>query len=157
MMREIISLPLVLIQFEGTVEVVYRRNESAFESGFDLFESLGFDSIQCLSYPTITAVIKDSDGNGYYTSSGWIQVLSNELYNEKEVQPKMEPIEVDVNPIFEKLGIPFFTLGYPSTLYYASCDNLKGHAKSIWRAQAFMVTHPSRINSETIEYVLGLE
>lgn len=151
-------IPFVLNSKKGFVEVEYSKNESASESGFDLFESLGFDSKRCIGYPTIKASIQDYEGSGYYTASGWIQMISNQLFaDEYDVNPVNELIELDVNPTFEALGVPFFALGYPAVLYDAPCDNLRGYVKSRWRAQTFMVTHPSRINNDTIEYILGFE
>ena len=62
---------------------------------------------------------------------------------------------VDVHPIFEKLGVPFFAIGFPAEIYDAPCDNLGNLGKLEWIADTFLVTMPSRINNNSISRITG--
>jgi hypothetical protein len=50
-----ITLPFVLNRKSGVLEVSYEPNQSAAQSGFDLFAGGGFDVDICIGYPTMRA------------------------------------------------------------------------------------------------------
>lgn len=151
-----IEIPFVLNSNTGTVEVSYKENKSASDSGFDLLKGLGFDVDMCIGYPTMHACIKDFNGTGYGNLSGWIQIITGKYYSSLQDEvPSQVVSEADISDSMRKLGVPFFAFGYPAEIYDAPCNNLRNFARLQWIADTFLVTHPSRINDDTISYVVG--
>lgn len=151
-----IQIPFTLNYKSGMVEVCYEENTNANKSGFDLLKGLPFDVEMCKGYPTMKAYIKDYEGTGYYNSSAWIQIVTDKYYLSLEDKKPCKVIsEVDVHDNMRKLGVPFFSYGYPAEIYDAPCNNLGSYAKLDWIADTFLVTQPSRINDETISYIAG--
>lgn len=156
MSNSMLQIPFVLNSKQGNVEVCYEVNNSASKSGFDLFKKLGFDVKMCIGYPTMHAYIKNYAGTGYYTSSAWIQIITDKFYESLDDNlPVQEVSEVDVHPNMRKLGVPFFSFGYPAEIYDAPCNNLGEYKRLKWIADTFLVTQPSRINNDTISCLLG--
>lgn len=150
------TIPFVLNHKTGALKIEYKANQSAEESGFDLFAGLGFDAAICLGYPTMHAYVSSFEGTGYYTASAWIQIVTRREFSSVDAT---EPIyivpSVDTYPTLEELGVPFFAFGYPAEIFDAPCDNLNSLAKLEWIADTFLVTLPSRVNHYTISYVAG--
>ncbi|MBQ1786251.1 MAG: hypothetical protein II005_05945 [Turicibacter sp.] len=152
------QIPFTLNNKHGVIEVCYNENRDVTESGFDLLKGLGFDVNMCLGYPTIHAYFKNYEGTGYYKSSGWIQIINNKYYSSLEdTLPCKISCEVDIDDTMRKLKVPFFSYGFPAEIYDAPCNNLGDYSKSIWTAETFLVTYPSRINDNTISYILGFK
>lgn len=151
-----VQMPFVLNNRKGLVEVCYKENNSANESGFDLLKGLGFDVDMCIGYPTMHGYIKEYAGTGYSNSSAWIQIITDIYYSSLEDEVPSEILsEVDISDNMRKLGVPFFAFGYPSEIYDAPCNNLGNFARLKWIADTFLVTQPSRINNNMISYVIG--
>lgn len=151
-----IQIPFTLNEKVGTVEVCYKENKSANESGFDLLKGLGFDMDMCIGYPTMHGYIKNFNGTGYSNSSAWIQIIEDKYYSSlQDEEPCKVLKEVDISENMRKLGVPFFAFGYPSEIFDAPCYNLRNYARLEWIADTFLVTQPSRINNNTISYLLG--
>lgn len=151
-----IQIPFVLNNRSGTVEVFYEANKNEIKSGFDLLKGLPFDVKMCIGYPTMRAYIKNFSGTGYHTASAWIQIITDEFYTKlQDDNPTQVITEVDIDDNMRKLGIPFFAMGYPAEIYDAPCNNLGKDARLKWVADTFLVTQPSRINDNTISYLLG--
>jgi hypothetical protein len=152
----VLEIPFVLNNKNGIAEARYEVNTSAQKSGFDLLKGLDFSSEICRGYPTMYAYIKDYNGTGYSAASAWIQIITDRFYSSIGDKTPCEVVsEVDVSDSFRDLGVPFFAFGYPSEIYDAPCNNLGGYARLEWAAETFMVTYPSRINNETITFLLG--
>lgn len=152
------QIPFVLNNKTGTVEVCYEINKDPNKSGFNLLKNLSFDVDMCIGYPTMHAYIKEFNGTGYYTASAWIQVITDEFYSSlKDDIPTQILSEIDISDNMRKLGVPFFALGYPAEIYDAPCNNLGKYARLKWIADTFLVTQPSRINNNTISYLLGFQ
>lgn len=149
------QIPFVLNGRKGIVEVYYEENKSADKSGFTLLKELGlgFDANMCIGYPTMRAYIKDYEGTGYYTSSAWIQIITDRFYSSlHDDSPAKVVTGVDVGNNMRKLGVPFFAIGYPAEIYDAPCNNLGKYTRLKWVADTFLVNQP---NDDTISYVLG--
>jgi hypothetical protein len=152
----IIHIPFSSNDKDGTVEVCYKENKSASESGFDLLKGLGFDIEKCIGYPTMHAYIKNFNGTGYSCSSAWIQIITDNYFSSlNDELPSKVISEADISNNMRKLGVPFFAFGYPSEIYDAPCNNLGYHARLEWIADTFLVTQPNRINNNTISYLIG--
>ena len=156
-MKDSISKILFILNGKkGIVEVYYEANNSVSKSGFDLLDGIGFDVEMCIGYPTMRAYVKDYEGTGYYTASAWIQIITKKFfYSSKDSIPTQVVSEADVSDNMQKLGVPFFSFGYPAEIYDAPCNNLGRSASLEWIADTFFVTFPSRINNDTISYLLG--
>lgn len=101
-----IEIPFILNNRTGTVEVCYKENRSAGESGFDLLKGLGFEVEMCIGYPTMHACIKSFNGTGYYNSSAWIQIITDKYYSSLEDEVAFQVLsEVDVSNNMRKMGI----------------------------------------------------
>lgn len=134
-----IPIPFTLNNKIGTVEVFYEENKSSNKSGFDLLKGLPFNMEMCRGYPTIKAYIKDYEGTGYYSSSAWIQIITDKYYvSFKDDRPCKILSEVDINDNMRKLWVPFFAFGYPAEIYDAPCNNLGSYAKLEWIAHTFL-------------------
>lgn len=150
------QIPFVLNDRTGIVEVCYEENKNSNESGFELLKGLGFDVEMCKGYPTMHAYIKSFNGTGYYTSSAWIQIITDKFYSSLQDDiPEDVLSEVDISENMRKLGVPFLAIGNPAEIYDAPCNNLGKYARLEWIADTFLVTHPSRMNDNTISYILG--
>lgn len=138
-----VQVPLVLNNRPGTIEVCYKENKSANESGFDLLKGLGFDVDMCIGYPTMHGYIKEYGGTGYSNASAWIQIITDKYYSSLQDGIPSEVLsELDINDNMRKLGIPFFAFGYPAEIYDAPCNNLGNFARLKWITDTFLVTQP---------------
>ena len=80
-MNKILHIPFELRGISNIVEVVYKANDSASESGFDALEDLPFDPNLCIGYPVMNAYIKDMKNTGYRRLCGWM-FLSTKMCSE---------------------------------------------------------------------------
>lgn len=152
------EIPFTLNNKPGVLEIVYQPNRSIAESGFDLLAGLGFDVQMAIGYPTMRARVRSFEGSGYSTASAWIQVITRrEFASVNDSNPGAIVTSVDVNETFDKLGVPFFCLGYPAEIYDAPCCNLGDCGKLEWVADTFFVTMPSRINDHTVGFLAGFQ
>lgn len=143
------AIPFLLNDRNGCIEVEYKENTDIQESGFDMFSPNDFDPNIALGYPTMHAYVKEYEGTGYRTSSGWIQILRSSYYRTVSEQvPLSSEICIDY-------GKPFFAYGYPSEIYDAPASNLNSHAKMNWIADTFFVPLPARWNNHTISFLCG--
>lgn len=147
------AIPFELNGRCGTLDVVYGPNDSVEASGFDLLGHLGFDVNLCIGYPVMQGTIADFGGTGYYTASAFIQVISSERRSADGVVRKS--VEIDANPTLVQMGVPFFAMGYPASIYDAPCNNLGTDEHLRWRAHTYFVTMPSPINHGIISFVAG--
>jgi len=162
------QIPFVLNGKKGITEVSYGVNESSAASGFDLLkdllEDIHFEPGMCVGYPTMHAYVKSYEGSGYAALCAWIQIATNRLFSSlEELSPAVTFSRVDGDSTLMKQGVPFFAWGYPAEIYDAPALNLlywnrhspKKYERLEWIADTFLVTFPSRINNDTVSYLLG--
>jgi len=138
------------------IEVIYKRNESASESGFDALLDLPFDSELCVGYPTIHARIKDMANTGYRRQCAWIQLVKREYYSSDTLlMPDENNLSID-SP-FAVAGVPFYGFGSPAEIYDAPCNNLNGNVWGKWTAYTYLVEYPTRMNEYKIAFLAGFQ
>lgn len=148
-MRE---LPFVLHGRSGALVVEYGANEDIEESGFDMFDPSDFDPALALGYPTLQARVERFEGTGYRTATAFIQWLDIERHFDDRVERGRE---LDATPELIRAGIPYFSLGYPATLYDAPAHNMHGADWMRWDATTWLVTMPARWTDFEIQPLAG--
>lgn len=153
-MNKIIHITFCLRGIQNTIEVIYKVNESAEESGFDALLDLPFDPNLCIGYPTIHAFIKNMTNTGYRRLCGWIQLVQREYFSSESLEkPDQNEISIDSNdPAFI-----YFAYGNPAEIYDAPCNNLNGNVKGKWTAYTYLVDIPSRMNGKKLSFLAGFQ
>jgi len=152
-MAKILHIPFVFRGIPNIIEVVYKVNESAAESGFDVL-NLPFDPNLCVGYPVAHAYIKDMVSTGYRRTCGWIQLVKREYYSSETLEnPDENVLSVDTN---DSASI-YIAHGCPAELYDAPCNNLNGNAKGKWTAYTYLVDMPSRMNGYKMYFLAGFQ
>ena len=155
-MKKILQIPFTLMGTPNIIEVDYKANDSANESGFDALLDLPFDPNLCLGYPTMHARVKDMANTGYRRQCGWIQLVKREYYSSCTLSmPDENNLSVD-SPL-TAVGIPFCGFGSPAEIYDAPCNNLNGNAKGKWTAYTYLVEYATRINNFKIVFLAGFQ
>lgn len=93
-------------------------------------------------------------GNRRYC--GFIQFVERTEITAKDGNEYTEKtLSVDVSSDFEKTGNPYYSYGFPASLYDAPCCNLGNCDKLIWRAYTFLTDMPSRMNENCLSFLMG--
>jgi len=153
-MNKVSHLSFNLRGIQNTIEVIYKVNESAKESGFDTLLDLPFDPNLCIGYPTIHAYIKNMASTGYRRSCGWIQLVHREYFSSELLEkPDENEISIDTN-------VPnciYLAFGSPAEIYDAPCNNLNENVKGKWTAYSYLVDIPSRMNGNKLSFLAGFQ
>jgi hypothetical protein len=149
-----LHIPFQLRGILNTIEVVYKTNESASESGFDALLDLPFDQNLCIGYPVIHAYVKEMINTGYRRSCGWIQLVQREYFSLATLdKPDKNELSIDT---YDPVCI-YFAYGYPAEIYDAPCNNLNGNIKGKWTAYTYLVDTPSRMNKNKMTFLGGFQ
>ena len=150
-MNKVLDIPFTLCGIPNLIEVVYKANESAAESGFDAL-NLPFDPNLCIGYPTMHAYIKNMANTGYRRHCGWIQIIKKEYYSSEALDaPDNVSLVIDT---IDPVNI-YFAYGYPAEIYDAPCNNLGSNAKGTWTAYTYLVEIPTRMNNNKLSFLAG--
>lgn len=144
-----LSIPFALCDKKGKLNVEYTINKSAISSGMDMFEGLGFDPNICLGYPVMYASVGFFEGEGYWMSMYYIQLIRLSLF--KKFEDK-EPIKVEIcidNPPEVRGKVPFCAGGSKPSFYDAPSFAKVMGEKVIFEANTYLVTPPSVKNGTT--------
>lgn len=153
-MNKILHVPFELRGVPNIIEVIYKTNDSASESGFDSLLDLPFAPNLCLGYPTMHAYVKDMASRGYRRLCGWIQLVHREYCSSAELNaPDENNITVDTA---DPANI-YFGYGYPAEIYDAPCNNLNGNAKGKWTAFTYLVDTSCRMSGHKIRFLAGFK
>jgi hypothetical protein len=153
-MNKTIHIPFELRGILNTLEVNYKANDSANESGFDAILDIPFDPNLCTGYPVIHARIKDMKNTGNRRLCAWIQLVSREYYSAETLE-KPDEIMLFVDNIDPSCIYTCF--GFPAELYDAPCNLLNGNAKGRWTAFTYLVDIPSVMNGYKMSFLAGFQ
>jgi hypothetical protein len=152
-MNKVLHIPFELRGISNIAEVIYKSNESASESGFDIL-NVPFDPNLCIGYPVLHAYIKDMAATGYRRYCGWIQLVKREYFSSTALaKPDENIVCIDTN---DPASI-YLAYGSPAEIYDAPCYNLNGNVKGIWTAYTYLVDMPSRMNGNTMIFLAGFQ
>ena len=153
-MNKIVHIPFELRGIPNKIEVIYKTNESASESGFDALLDLPFDQDLCIGYPALHAYVKNMNSTGYRRACGWIQLVKREYYSSVLLdQPDEIALSVDTNDP----ACIYLAYGYPAEIYDAPCNNLNGNVKGTWTAYTYLVDMPTRMNGFVMSFLAGFQ
>ena len=147
-----IDIPVRLHGRSETLTVVYERNDSPRRSGFDALD-VPFDRAKCLGYPTVHARFSRMRATGYRRYCGFIQFI--ETVRQKNGAAQTPELSVDVNERADSIGNPYFSYGYPASLYDAPCMNLGDSDALDFTAFTYLVDPPTRMNGNRLAYLAG--
>ena len=153
-MSKILQIPFELRGILNTIEVVYKANESAAESGFDTLLDLPFDPNLCIGYPTIHAYAKNMISTGYRRSCAWIQLIHREYFSSALLE-KPDEDEISIDSMIP--NCIYCAYGSPAEIYDAPCNNLNGNIKGKWTAYTYLVDSPSRMNGFKMIFLTGFQ
>ena len=152
-MDKVLQIPFKLRGIPNIIEVIYKANNSAAESGFDIL-NVPFDPDLCIGYPVVHAYIKNMSSTGYRRSCGWIQLVMREYFSSEELSaPDENILSVDTNDP----ACIYLAYGSPAEIYDAPCCNLNGNAKGKWTAYTYLVDMPSRMNGYKMLCLAGFK
>ena len=80
--------------------------------------------------------------NGY---CGFIQLIQR---TEERGSREQQRLNLDVGEEFRAMGNPYFSYGYPASLFDTPCCNLGDCDRLVWRAFTYLVDPPSRMNGD---------
>jgi hypothetical protein len=152
--NKIIHIAFSLRGIQNTIEIVYKTNENAQESGFDALLDLPFDPRLCIGYPTVHARVKNMPNTGYRRLCGWIQLVQREYFSSESLE-KPDENELSIDSI--KPDCIYAAYGHPAEFYDAPCNNLNGHVKGKWTAYTYLVDIPSRMNDKKLSFLAGFQ
>ncbi len=144
----------IKVQFTDTQEtltVEYKENTDPHKAGFDVLK-LPFPIEDSLGYPVIHAFFRDMKATGYRRYCGFIQFIEREDTKNGVIH---RDFSVDVTPDLEKACIPYFSYGFPASLFDAPCRNLRDSDSLTWTAYTYLVEMPTRMNDGQIKYLAG--
>ena len=88
---------------------------------------------------------------GYKRYCGFIQFVQRvEHRNECENRTKLF---LDVDDYFNQTRNPYFSYGYPASLFDAPCKNLGNCDRLTWTAFTYLVDMPTRMNHNELKYI----
>jgi hypothetical protein len=152
-MIKVLHIPFTLRGISNKIEVLYKTNISANESGFDAL-NLPFDPNLCVGYPVVHAYFRDMASTGYRRLCGWIQLIQMDYFSSEFLDiPDQNTLVIDTNDP----AIIYFSFGYPAEFYDAPCNNLNGNAKGRWTAYTYLVDMPSRMNGHKMIFLAGFQ
>lgn len=128
----IVTIPTELKNKPGVLEIYYKFNSSIVASSFVMLPKICFGINTYIVFQTISALflIDEDKGNQNHTSSFWIQ--NNSQYEFFKIVFHGSQVNFpgeEVNNIFNKLGVSFFTLDFSSEIYDTLGNNLKNYFK----------------------------
>ena len=151
-MNNVLHIPFILRGIPNKIEVHYKSNENAYESGFDVL-NLPFNPDLCFGYPAMHACIKDMVNTGYRRYCGWIQLVQREYFSSDLLdKPDENSLSIDAEDPSTNI---FFAYGYPAEVFDSPCNNLNGNTKGKWTAYTYLVDMPSRMNDYTLSLLAG--
>ncbi len=150
------SIPFCIRGIEETLTVEYRENLSPSDSGFDVLD-VPFPKDKCIGYPILHAYFEHMQLTGYKRYCGFIQLIQRiEITNGTDgTENTRQALSLDVADYFSTIGNPYFSYGYPATLYDAPCNNLGNCDRLIWKAHTYLVDLPTRMNGNKLVYLTG--
>lgn len=86
---------------------------------------------------------------GYKRYCGFIQVVKRIEDN------RDERLFLDADDYFHGMDNPYFSYGYPASLYDAPCMNLGNCEELTWKAYTYLVDMPSRLNQNKLKFLTG--
>lgn len=143
------NIPIILRGSQEMLTVHYDVNTSPFESGFDALD-VPFPKESCIGYPTLHAYFSHMKLTGYKRYCAFIQLVQRTEYPDNK-----QNLQVDVDSYFDRIGNPYFSYGYPASLYDAPCKNLGNCNELTWRAFTYLVDMPSRLNQYKLKALTG--
>jgi hypothetical protein len=152
-MNSLLHIPFELLGVRNEIEVIYKANESAIESGFDTLADLPFDPNLCIGYPTVHAYVKEMKSTGYRRRCAIIQLVKREYFSSDTLT---QPDEVNIS-VDSLTGVIYQAIGDPAEIYDAPCNNLNGNVKGTWTAYTYFVDVPSRINGWVLSFLAGFQ
>lgn len=147
----IVNIPILLRGNNEVLTVEYTKNTSAFESGFDALD-VPFPKECCIGYPTMYAYFQNMQLTGYKRYCGFIQFVQRVEHRNGIICTKLL---LDVDEHFRQIGNPYFSYGYPASLFDAPCKNLGNCDRLTWTAFTYLVDMPSRMNHNELKYITG--
>jgi hypothetical protein len=147
-----VQIPIALRGSREVLTVHYGRNASASESGFDALD-LPFPAELCIGYPAIHAYFEHMNATGYRRYCGFIQIVQR--IERREGAPDRFGQFVDVDDYANRIGNPYFSYGYPASLYDAPCSNLGDSDALDWTAFTYLVDMPTRMNRYQLGFLAG--
>ena len=114
---------------------------------------LPFPEKDTLGYPTIHLYFREMKATGYRRYCGFVQLIERTETRKGAVRRELS---VDVTPDFAEARIPYFSYGYPASLFDAPCRNLRDCDGLKWTAYTYLVEMPTRMNENTLRYLAGL-
>lgn len=153
-MDQILQIPFELRGKTNLLEVVYKANNSASESGFNSLLNLNFNLDYIIGYPTMHTYISKNECTGYDRMCGWIQLVKREYCSSEALD---EPDEVKLSLDSGDPNVLYFAYGYPAEIYDAPCFNLNGNFKGKWTAYTYLVDVASRMNNNKISFLAGFQ
>lgn len=151
------TIPFTLKDYPGQVTVRYGANTDPVKAGFDSLPSFPLDLEETLGYPCIHAIIDQYAGSGYRALCGWIQVITDDWYDDTAeiAQPVDHAVSMDVAPALASLDLPYACVGILPQFFDAPCKNIAQHARLVWVADTFLTTVPLRSREEPIRCLAG--
>lgn len=137
---------------EELLTVEYEPNLDPDKAGFPLLK-LPFPEKDTLGYPTIHLYFREMKATGYRRYCGFVQLIERTETRKGAVRRELS---VDVTPDFAEARIPYFSYGYPASLFDAPCRNLRHCDRLKWTAYTYLVEMPTRMNDFAIRYLAGL-
>lgn len=111
-----ITIPIVLRGKDEVLTVDYDKNACPIQSGFDSLD-LPFPADCCIGYPTIHAYFENMNLTGYKRYCGFIQFVQR--VEHKSGIKNASTMFIDVDEYSNTIGNPYFSYGYPASLYDA--------------------------------------
>lgn len=145
------EIPVNLYGSMETLTVEYKANADPREAGFHLL-NLPFPIEDSIGYPVIHAFFADMKATGYKRYCGFIQFIERIEKRDGRIR---KALSVDVAPEFRAGRNPFFSYGYPASLFDAPCRNLRDCDELGWTAFTYLVEMPTRINGNQIRHLAG--
>lgn len=145
------DIPVLLRGSKEVLRVEYGENTGVAQSGFDALE-LPFPPERCLGYPMVYAYFPNMGLTGYKRYCGFIQLIQR---TEERGSREQQRLNLDVGEEFRAMGNPYFSYGYPASLFDAPCCNLGDCDRLVWRAFTYLVDPPSRMNGDKMGFLAG--
>ena len=84
-----------------------------------------------------------------------MRIYTIDTKNRKERPKRAYILKYYIPDDFRSMGNPYFSYGYPASLFDAPCYNLGNCDELTWKAFTYLVDMPTRMNKNQLEYITG--
>lgn len=146
------DIPFVQAGEEGVLTVVFGEVTHPDLVGFEVVKGEGFDSASSVGFPFMRATVSDFPTKGFRTLNAFIQTTQSKFYEGvDDMMPGLMEKAVDVPPFFRERNLPFYSYGFPATIFSARHTDIRTFAKLNREINTFLVTFPNPGNGDAVE------